>query len=116
MKNDAKLVEHRAKYVAYIEQMLTLGGVPDAAKKARGIMQFETALAKVHWPMEKRRDTEANYNPRTKAELLAYAPGFDWQAFFDASEIGKRENFVLGPLTADSRQRQGDRQDLAATR
>ena len=70
--------------MAYIEQMLTLGGVQDAAKKARGIMEFETALAKVQWPLEKRRDAEANYNPRSKAQLLAYAPGFDWQAFFDA--------------------------------
>ena len=100
LKDDAKLKEHRAAYVAFIEQMLTLGGVQDAAKKARGIMEFETALAKVQWPLEKRRDAEATYNPRTKAQLLAYAPGFDWQAFFDASDVGARENFVLGPLTA----------------
>lgn len=100
LQKDAKLEEHRAKYVAYIEQMLSLGGVPDAAGKARGIMQFETALAKVQWPLEKRRDAEANYNPRTKAQLIAYAPGFDWQAFFDAADLGTRENFVLGPLTA----------------
>lgn len=100
LKTDAKLNEHRAKYVAYIEQMLTLGGVQDAAKKAQGIMQFETALAKVQWSLEQRRDAEANYNPRTKAELLAYAPGFEWQAFFDASDIGARESFVLGQLTA----------------
>lgn len=100
LKNDAKLVEHRAKYVAYIEQMLSLGGVQDVANKARGIMQFETALAKAHWSMEKRRDTEANYNPRSKAQLIAYAPGFHWQAFFDAAEIGKRQTFVVGQLTA----------------
>ncbi len=100
LKDDPKLKEHRAKYVAYIEQMLSLGGVQDAAKKARGIMEFETALAKVQWPLEKRRDAEANYNPRTKAQLIAYAPGFDWQAFFDASDVGARENFVLGPITA----------------
>lgn len=100
LRNDPKLEEHRAKYVAYIEQMLALGGVPGAAKKARGIMQFETALAKGQWSIEQRRDTEANYNPRTKAELIAYAPGFDWQAFFDASGIGRRENFVVGQLTA----------------
>jgi putative endopeptidase len=100
LKDDAKLKEHRAKYVAYIEQMLSLGGVSDAGKKAQNILQFETALAKVQWPLEKRRDAEANYNPRTKAELLTYAPGFDWQAFFDASDLGSRDNFVLGPLTA----------------
>lgn len=100
LKDDAKLKEHRAKYVAYIEQMLSLGGGQDAAKKARGIMEFETALAKVQWPLEKRRDAEANYNPRSKAQLIAYAPGFDWQAFFDASDVGARDNFVLGPITA----------------
>ena len=38
--------------------------------------------------------------PAHQGELLAYAPGFDWQAFFDASDVGARENFVLGPLTA----------------
>jgi putative endopeptidase len=100
LKDDAKLKEHREKYVAYIEQMLTLGGVRDAASKAREILKFETALAKVQWPLEKRRDAEANYNPRTKAQLLDYAPGFHWQAFFDALELGERENFVLGPITA----------------
>ncbi|HEY0682911.1 MAG TPA: M13 family metallopeptidase [Steroidobacter sp.] len=100
LKDDPKLKEHREKYVAYIEQMLSLGGVPNAADKARDIMKFETALAKAQWPLEKRRDAEANYNPRTKEQLLAYAPGFDWQAFFTASDLGSRENFVIGPITA----------------
>ncbi|HEX2100972.1 MAG TPA: M13-type metalloendopeptidase [Candidatus Synoicihabitans sp.] len=100
LKSDAKLAEHRAKYVEYIATMLELGGVRDAAKKARGIMEFETAIAKVQWPIEKLREAELNYNPHTKAELLAFAPGFDWQAFFDAADLGQRENFVLGPLTA----------------
>ena len=100
LKDDPKLKEHRQKYVAYIEQMLSLGGVPKAADKARDIMRFETELAKVQWPLEKRRDAEANYNPRTKQQLLAYAPGFDWQAFFTASDLGTRDNFVLGPITA----------------
>jgi putative endopeptidase len=100
LKDDAKLKEHRTRYVAYIEQMLSLAGVQDAGRKAREIMKFETALAQVQWPLEKRRDAEANYNPRTKAQLLAYAPGFDWQAFFEAADLGARENFVLGPITA----------------
>jgi len=100
LKNDAKLIEHRAKYVAFIEQLLTLGNVPDAASKAPRIMAFETALAKVQWPLEKRRDAEANYNPRSKAALLKYAPGFDWQAFFTVSDVGQRDQFVLGQLTA----------------
>src|SRR5207248_3055603 len=76
LKDDAQLKELRAKYVAYIEQMLTLGGVNDAQALAHEIMAFETAASKVQWPIEKRRDVEAIYNPRSKQQLLAFAPGY----------------------------------------
>jgi putative endopeptidase len=100
LKDDPKLAEIRAKYTAYIEQMLSLGGVPEAHAKARDIMAFETEAAKLQWPIEKRRDVDATYNPRTKAQLLAYAPGFAWQSFLDASEIGSRQDLILSELTA----------------
>jgi len=100
LKDDPTLKELRTKYLAYIAQMLTLGGVPDAQRKARDIMAFETAAAKVQWPIEKRRDVDAIYNPRSKAQLLAYAPGFPWQTFLDAQQLGARNEVVLGELTA----------------
>ncbi|HEX8783242.1 MAG TPA: M13 family metallopeptidase, partial [Steroidobacteraceae bacterium] len=100
LKDDPALKELRAKYIAYIAQMLTLGGVPDATAKAHAIMAFETEAAKVQWPIEKRRDVDAIYNPRTKAQLLAYAPGFPWQAFLDPQQLGARQQLVLGELTA----------------
>jgi predicted metalloendopeptidase len=100
LKDDPKLKEFRARYTQYIEQMLTLGGVPDVHAKARDIMAFETEAAKLQWPIEKRRDVDANYNPRTKAQLVAYAPGFAWQSFLDASEIGARQDLIVGELTA----------------
>ncbi|HTL19542.1 MAG TPA: M13 family metallopeptidase [Steroidobacteraceae bacterium] len=100
LKDDPTLKELRAKYVSYIEQMLTLGGVADAATKAREIMAFETEASKVQWPLEKRRDVDAIYNPRSKAQLLSYAPGFPWQPFLDAQQLGVRGEVVLGELTA----------------
>jgi predicted metalloendopeptidase len=100
LKDDPTLQELRTKYVAYIAQMLTLGGVPDAAAKARDIMAFETEASKAQWPIEKRRDVDAIYNPRTKAQLLAYAPGFPWQAFLEPQQLGARQQLVLGELTA----------------
>jgi len=100
LKEDPKLQEIRGKYVAYIEQMLTLGGVPEAGPKAKEIMAYETAAAKAQWPIEKRRDVDATYNPRTKKQLLEYAPGFPWQAFMDASSVGGRQELVLSELTA----------------
>src|SRR5215470_5881442 len=100
LKDDPTLKELRTKYVAYIAQMLTLGGVPDAEHKARQIMALETEAAKVQWPIEKRRDVDAIYNPRSKAQLRAYAPGFPWQPFLDAQQLGARNEVVLGELTA----------------
>ena len=100
LNDDPKLQEIRQKYLAYVEQMLTLGNVGDAHAKAAAIMDLETDIAKAQWPIEKRRDVEATYNPRTKAQLLKLAPGFAWQAFLDASQLGSRENLVLAELTA----------------
>jgi putative endopeptidase len=100
LKDDPQLKALREKYVAYVAQMLTLGGSSDPHAQARDIMAFETAVAKGQWPIEKRRDVDATYNPRTKAQLIAYAPGFPWQAFLEAQQLGARQDVVLGELTA----------------
>jgi putative endopeptidase len=100
LKDDPQLKELRASYVAYIAQMLELGGVADASAKARAIMAFETAASRVQWPIDKRRDVDAIYNPRSKSQLLTFAPGFPWQTFLEAQQLGAREELVLGELTA----------------
>jgi predicted metalloendopeptidase len=100
LKDDPQLKEIRGKYVDYIATVLELGAVADAKGKARRIMAFETAIARVSWPIEKRRDVEAVYNPRTTEQVRKYAPGFEWQAFMDAAELGTRKAVVLGELTA----------------
>jgi putative endopeptidase len=100
LSQDPKLVDLRRQYAAHIASLLTLAHLRNAEENAKHILDFETALARVQWSIEKRRDTEANYNPRTKGELLAYAPGFVWRAFFDAAEIGDRQHFILHEPTA----------------
>jgi predicted metalloendopeptidase len=100
LKDDPKLKDIREKYVAYVAQVLTLGGIADPGAKAAAIMAFETSVAKAQWPIEKRRDVDATYNPRTKQQLLTYAPGFPWQAFLDSSSVGGRQELVLSELTA----------------
>ena len=49
LKDDATLKALREKYVAYVAQMLTLGGSSDPHGQAREIMAFETAVAQVQW-------------------------------------------------------------------
>ena len=100
LKDDPQLRALREKYRAYIAQILTLGGSNDAAARARDILAFETAVAKVQWPIEKRRDVEAAYNPRSRPQLLAYAPGFPWAAFLESARLGSRQELVLAEITA----------------
>ncbi|HZF27165.1 MAG TPA: M13 family metallopeptidase [Steroidobacteraceae bacterium] len=100
IKDDPRLKEFRAKYVAYLEQMLTLVNDADAGKHAQAAMAFETAVAQAQWPIEKQRDVEANYNPRSKKELLEQVPGFEWQAFLEPGRLGKRDTFVLSEIDA----------------
>jgi len=95
-----KLKEIRKRYAQHIESILTLAHITDPEINARQIIAFETELARAQWSIERRRDVEANYNPRGKDSLIAYAPGFDWQAFFDALEIGDRPIIIVEQLTA----------------
>ena len=69
-------------------------------------MAFETAIARVSWPIEKRRDVDAMYNPRTVDQLVAYAPGFDWQAFLDSAELGSRKDVMRRRAHRGSRHRE----------
>ncbi len=106
LKDDEQLKKVRAKYEAYIAQMLELGGVPSAKAKAQKIFAFETAIAKVSWPIEKRRDMDAIYNPRTVDQLVAYAPGFDWRAFLAASELSASQGSDRRRAHGDPRHRE----------
>tara|TARA_R110002094_G_scaffold788_10_gene4179 strand:- start:1753 stop:3828 length:2076 start_codon:yes stop_codon:yes gene_type:complete len=95
-----RYIAYRAAYVAYIENILTMAGVDNAAARAADVMAMETALAGVHWTAEQSRETVANYHPMSRAELDSYAPGFPWQTFFDALEIGDISEVIVNTDTA----------------
>lgn len=77
----------RTKYRDYIEQMLTLGEYPSPKSAAAAVVAVETRIAEAQWPLEKARNKDLTYNPKTRAELVAFAPGFPWQVAFDAMGI-----------------------------
>ena len=58
LKDDAKSVEIRTKFVAHIARMLELSGTPSDQAKADAavILQMETAMAKAAMDIVKRRD------------------------------------------------------------
>ncbi|HXD62551.1 MAG TPA: M13-type metalloendopeptidase [Lacisediminihabitans sp.] len=61
----------RAAYLAFVQKMLALAGVPDAEGRAAAIVALETEIASKHWDNVKTRDSEATYNLTTWSELSA---------------------------------------------
>ena len=77
LKEDAKSVELRQKYVAHVQRMLELAGEkPEQAKAgAAAVMQIETALAKGSLDLVSRRDPEKVYHKMGKAGTGGAQPG-----------------------------------------
>jgi putative endopeptidase len=100
LKDDPKLTEIRAQYKAHIERMLTLAGEKNGAEQAKAILDLETQIAKIHWPIAKRRERDLTYNLRTREELEKLAPSYPWQAQLAAAGIADQREFVVRELDA----------------
>ncbi len=96
----AKYDAFRKAYRGYIERQLTLAGIGDAAAKADRIFALETRLAKAQWTPEQRRDPVRTYNPKTRAELRAYAPQFAWDSMLAQLKLGSEPKVVLAEDSA----------------
>ncbi len=86
---DEKFAGIRAAYVAYLEEILDLAGLPEPASLAEQVMTVETRLAQGHWERAETRDVLRTYNLHSFASLVELAPGFPWQVYADA--IGASE-------------------------
>ena len=87
-------------YRAYIERTFSMVGYAEPAKNADAVIAFETAIAKASWPAAERRDLDKINNPMSLAELQAYAPGLNWDAYFTASNIPSRNRVIVLEKTA----------------
>ena len=90
----------KAKYQAYVEQMLTLAGWEKPAENAKAVVDFETQLAEATWTRVERRNRDKTYNPMTPAELQAATPGFDWNRYLAGTELPKVERIVVTTNTS----------------
>jgi putative endopeptidase len=96
----ASFAEKKAKYQAYVQQMLTLAGWPKAAENAKAIVEFETQLADASWTRVQRRDRDKTYNPATPAELDTLAPGIGWARYLAAADLPGVTRVVVTTNTA----------------
>jgi putative endopeptidase len=87
IREDKNLATTRDAYKKYLAQMLGLAGMKDAAARAAKIYAVEHDIAVASWPAADRRDADKVYNPMALPELVKFAPGFPWTAYFEALGI-----------------------------
>ena len=91
---DPKMVDLRGKYRAYIEQVLSLAGLPDAAAKAQRVFDLELKIAQAHAARSESEDFQNSAAEWTRADFAANAPGIDWAAFFAAARLDQQPRFA----------------------
>lgn len=96
LKDDAKFAETRAKYVAYLTDVLAMAGHQDAAAAAKRVMEFETRLATASWPRVDLRDPNKIYNPFDLAGAAKATPGLDWARLLAQAGIQGHDQVVVG--------------------
>jgi len=99
---EEKHAEIRDAYVPHIAQMLNFAGweMPSAEKAAHTIMDFETALAAVHWNNVDSRDAEKTYNLVGLEDLKKLTPSFNWELWLAGAELKNKvleETVVMMP-------------------
>ncbi len=99
LKSDAHSVELLGKYQAYIAKVWALAGMDKAEQVAANIVALEKKIATAHWTRIQNRDRTATYNKLTLAELDKLAPGFNWQAFLAAAQLGNIDAVVINQPT-----------------
>jgi putative endopeptidase len=96
----SEYAKQRAAYQDYIERTMKAIGNPDPAGAASRIMAFETEIASLSWDSADRRDITKANNPMSTAELAAYAPGIDWDAFFEGHNVAPQKRMIVNETTA----------------
>ena len=81
---EEKFAEIRTKYLAFVERMLGLAGLDDAAARAARIVALETELATHHWDNVANRDSEKTYNPMLWSAANDLAGAIDMDVWLNA--------------------------------
>ncbi|XP_077892026.1 endothelin-converting enzyme 1-like isoform X3 [Ictidomys tridecemlineatus] len=94
-----KVLPGYLNYMVQLGKLLGRGDEDTIRPQMQQILDFQTALANITIPQEKRRDEELIYHKVTAAELQTLAPAFNWLPFLNAIfhpvEINASEPIVV---------------------
>lgn len=95
LKDDAKLKDARAKYLAYTAKMMGMAGDAQSNAHAVAILELETALAQAQWTRVENRDPIKTYNKTANADMPRLMPAYDWPRYMQGTEIAGKADFVI---------------------
>jgi putative endopeptidase len=93
LSSDPEMKANQAAYRAYVADMLTAAGVPDAAAKAQRVWDLEVKIARAHATREESDDWSKAKEIWTADQFATKAPGLDWGEFFNAAQLGNQKKF-----------------------
>ena len=98
IKDDAKSVETREKYLSHVQKMFELAGdKPDvAAAEAKTVLAVETGLAKAYMDRTARRDPKSRDHMMQVTEVETLAPNFQLTEYFADSKAPKFTSLNVG--------------------
>ena len=98
LKNDAKSVELRERYLEHVTDMFELLGEPpqQAEAKAQAVMNIETALAVGSLDVASRRDPAKVYHKMPRRELItSLNPSFSWPRYLSETNAPPFESLNI---------------------
>lgn len=94
LSKDTRAVEQRGRYKTYISRVFTLTGFDNADHRAERVLALETAIAAAHASNEATANDRNANNQWSRATFAREAPGMNWDAFFEAASLGRKQVFV----------------------
>ncbi len=98
LKTDAKSQEIQAKYRQYVSFLLGKAGYKNPDEMAASVYALEHQFAELAWDRAVSRNRDLTYHKVSRTELDGLAGGFPLQAMFDASGLGKVQQFLVPQL------------------
>ena len=88
---DNRFAAARARYLVYMEKLLTLAGAHDTGEASpKAVLALEAELAKAQWDAVMNRDAIKTYNKVATEGMTTLAPGFDWPAWLATSKLSEK--------------------------
>jgi len=96
LKDDKKFSDIRAKYVTYIEAILTKAGIENSSAAAKNIMAVEMGIAKNQWSRVESRNATKRYNKMSRVELNKLMGSFDWSVYATQAKLYNVDELIVG--------------------